>query len=291
MGQQKNVSLANSLQYLQLQVQRMLSNMKESLTEPSVKIINDSLKALNDLTAAIIQPLIASMNSVIETIIVTIHLETDWAKLNIPPNKHYHSCSPYMKELNEFVTRAYNIYLAQFENKEVLTSKCGEICMRTIELFIRHSSLLRPLSQGGRIRLQSDYQHLENTLKLIYPQLADLAQPYRLLKSMATLITLSPEEIVSRQMKGSCIPDSTVLFTLFAFAGSDLASPHQNTSWSLPKLSAWLDEHKSEADRLDLIAGALQKYEQIVRQKESDKYDPVYPIMSQFLEHAVKQSA
>nr|CAH7736626.1 unnamed protein product [Callosobruchus chinensis] len=28
-----------------------------------------------------------------------------------------------------------------------------------------------------------------------------------------------------------------------------------------------------EADRLDLIAGALQKYEQIVRQKESDKYD------------------
>nr|CAH7733118.1 unnamed protein product [Callosobruchus chinensis] len=291
MGQQKNVNLANSLHYLQLQVQRMLSNMKESLTDPCVKIINDSLKALNDLTAAIIQPLIASMNSVIETIIVTIHLESDWAKLNIPPNKHYHSCSPYMKELNEFVTRAYNIYLAKFENKDVLTSKCGDICMRTIELFIRHSSLLRPLSQGGRIRLQSDYQHLENTLKLIYPQLADLAQPYRLLKSMATLITLSPEEIVSRQMQGSCIPDSTVLFTLFAFAGSDLASPHQNTSWSLPKLSAWLDEHKSEADRLDLIAGALQKYEQIVRQKESDKYDPVYPIMSQFLEHAVKQSA
>ncbi|CAH2006325.1 unnamed protein product [Acanthoscelides obtectus] len=45
---------------------------------------------------------------------------------------------------------------------------------------------------------------------------------------MATLITLSQEEI-DRQMKGSCIPDSTVLFTLFAFAGSD-----QNTSWSLP---------------------------------------------------------
>ncbi|CAH2016211.1 unnamed protein product [Acanthoscelides obtectus] len=101
---------------------------------------------------------------------------------------------------------------------------------------------------------------------------------------MATLITLSQEEI-DRQMKGSCIPDSTVLFTLFAFAGSD-----QNTSWSLPKLSASLDEHKSEADRLDLIAGALQKCEQIVRQKESDAYDPVYSIMSQFLEHTIKRS-
>lgn len=75
---------------------------------------------------------------------------------------------------------------------------------------------------------------------------------------------------------------------LFAFAGSDLASPHQNTGWSLSKLSTWLDEHPNEADRLDLVAGALQKYETLVRNKGSTTYDPVYPIMSQFLENALK---
>lgn len=76
---------------------------------------------------------------------------------------------------------------------------------------------------------------------------------------------------------------------LFGFAGAELASPHQNTGWSLPKLSTWLDEHSSEGERLDLVAGALQRYEHVVRQKNSVNYDPVYPVMSQFLETALKQ--
>lgn len=136
--------------------------------------------------------------------------------------------------------------------------------------------------------MQSDYNFLENGLKLIYPQLSDLGRPYRLLKSMAILIVLSPSEIVAGHASGGSVPPSTVLFMLFAFAGADLASPHQNTAWSLPKLSSWLDEHPKEDDRLDLIAGALQKYEALVRNKGSTTYDPVYPIMSQFLESTIK---
>lgn len=167
--------------------------------------------------------------------------------------------------------------------------RCSDISIRCIELFVRHTSILRPVSQGGRLRLQADYLHLENSLKLICPQLSDLGRPYRLLKSMASLIALSPAEIVSGQISGSSVPHSTILLMLFGFGGSELASPHQNTGWSLPKLSAWLDEHVSEEDRLDLVAGALQRYEHIVRQKNSVNYDPVYPVMSQFLETAIKQ--
>ncbi|KAJ8964312.1 hypothetical protein NQ317_014824 [Molorchus minor] len=130
---------------------------------------------------------------------------------------------------------------------------CSEITIRCIELFVRHTALLRPISQGGRLRLRTDYVHLENTLKTICPQLADLGRPYRLLKSMASLIVLSPTEIVAGQV------------------------------------SVWLDTHTSEAERLDLIAEALQRYENVVRQKNSVNYDPVYPVMSQFLENAVKE--
>lgn len=171
----------------------------------------------------------------------------------------------------------------------LLFFRCKDIAIRTIDLFVRHSTLVRPISQGGRLRLQSDYNYLENGLKQICPQLSDLGRPYRLLKSMAILIVLAPSEIVSGHASGSSVPHSTVLFMLFAFAGPDLASPHQNTAWSLPKLSAWLDEHTNEADRLDLIAGALQKYEALIRNKGSTSYDPVYPIMSQFLESTLKK--
>lgn len=98
--------------------------------------------------------------------------------------------------------------------------------------------------------MRSDFQHLEQALKIICPNLTDLGRPYRLLKSMATLVALTPEEIVASQASGSCVPPSTVLLLLFTFAGPELASPHQNTGWSITKLSVWLDEHPSEAERL-----------------------------------------
>lgn len=127
--------------------------------------------------------------------------------------------------------------------------RCREIALRSIDLLVRHSTLIRPVSPGGRLRLQADYLSLEQSLKLICPHLPDLGQSYRLFKSMATLITLTPKEIVESHASGSSIPHSIILLLLFSFAGSELASPHQNTGWSLQKLSTWLDEHPSESDR------------------------------------------
>lgn len=193
-----------------------------------------------------------------------------------------------MRELTQFISRVYQTYLTTFDNKNILNSKCSEIAIRCIELIVRHASILRPISQGGRIRLHSDFIHLENALKLICPQLVELGRPYRLLKSVASLIVLQPTEIVASQAEASSVPHSTVLLLLFSFAGSELASPHQNTAWSLPKLSAWLDEHPAEHERLDLIAGAVQRYENVIRQRNSANYDAVYPVMSQFLEVAIK---
>lgn len=91
--------------------------------------------------------------------------------------------------------------------------------------------------------------YLENALRVLCPQLADLGRPYRLLKSMATIVILEPEEIVKSQVVGSSVPHSVILFLLFSYAGTELASPHQTAAWTIPKLSQWLDEHPLESDR------------------------------------------
>ncbi|KAK9869808.1 hypothetical protein WA026_003539 [Henosepilachna vigintioctopunctata] len=291
-GQQKNVHLANRLHYFQTQIHRILFNMKESLLNAKIEFMTDALNSLDILSGAIIQPLVVSINSTIETIIVTIHLETDWTRLQVPNNKHV-SSSPYMKELTQFISRAFNTYLSHFENKDVLLAKCSEIAVRCIELFIRHTILLRPnspISQGGRQRLKADYTHLETSLKVLCPNISDLGKPYKLLKSMSSLIIMSPEEIINSYSEGSIVPPSHILLLLFSFAGAELASPHQNTGWSVQKLSIWLDEHQSEFEKLDLIAGALQRYESLIRQKNCANYDLVYPLMSQFLEKVINNN-
>ncbi|XP_018320552.1 conserved oligomeric Golgi complex subunit 5 [Agrilus planipennis] len=288
-AQQLNINLANTLFYLQNQVQRMLANMKDTLPKSCVQIIDDSLKSIHGLTSSILQPLIISINVTIEKIIVTIHQEPDWNRIQIPTHKIAISCSPYMRELTEFVGRVFNTYLVPFENKEVLTNKCSEITIRCIELLVQHTSILRPISQGGRLRLQADFNYLENTLRTLCPFITDLGRPYRLFKSMATLIALSPKEIVASQVSGSSVPHSTVLLLLFSYAEPELASPHQNMGWSITEFTSWLDKHTLESDRLDLIAGALQRYENVICQKNSTNFDPVYPIMSEFLAVALKK--
>lgn len=40
--------------------------------------------------------------------------------------------------------------------------------------------------------------------------------------------------------------------------------------------------------RLELVTGALQKYRNVVRQKNVIKYDPIYPIISSYLENVYK---
>lgn len=121
-GQQLNVQLANSMHYFKMQMQRMCTNMKSSLSTTSTSIIEESLQALDNLTIAIFVPIVGSINATVETIIITIHLESDWAKLQVQPNRNV-VCSPYMRELYQFLTRVYTTYLAPFENKDILTAK------------------------------------------------------------------------------------------------------------------------------------------------------------------------
>lgn len=68
---------------------------------------------------------------------------------------------------------------------------------------------------------------------------------------MATIVTLSPGEIVKSQVVGSSVPHSIVLFLLFSHGGTELASPHQTAAWTITKLSTWLDEHISESERYE----------------------------------------
>lgn len=167
-------------------------------------------------------------------------------------------------------------------------SSCAKIAIRCIDLFVRHTSLVRPISEGGRIRLQADYRDIEQALCILCPQLQLLGQPYRLLKSMGILITLPPQEIIQAQLVGSSVPHSTVLLMLFSYASPDLQSPHTSANWTIEKLSKWLDEHIDERNRMELISGALQNYLAKIRKNNVTTYDPIYVLMETLIKQFCK---
>ncbi|KAH0616501.1 hypothetical protein JD844_027644 [Phrynosoma platyrhinos] len=77
-------------------------------------------------------------------------------------------CSLYMKELQGFIARVMNDYFRHFECYDFVYESTEAIAQRAIEIFIRNASLLRPLGEGGKMRLAADFAQVdERRLTLI----------------------------------------------------------------------------------------------------------------------------
>lgn len=284
-SQQKNADLCNSLYYFSSQIKRVLVNMNSMLPQESIQIVQNSLKDISSMP--VLNLFAESIKNSLFIILLTMHEEPDLIRADDPSGKTL-SCSPYMKELQQFVSRCKDIYLSMFREKSALNECCANIARVCIERFILHICNVRPLSKFGRAKLQIDCKHIEVALSPLLCDMSELGDQYRQLKAVYLLLEKSPQSIAKSQSEGACLPYSLVMMFLFSHAGHQLLAPHTCAGWNVQKLMHWLDSHKNEKDRLDFVAGALQRYQNHVRQNQIATYDEVYPVLLQLLEDGRK---
>ncbi|XP_053718102.1 conserved oligomeric Golgi complex subunit 5 isoform X1 [Synchiropus splendidus] len=294
-GQRRNIAVVNSLYRLQQAVAKIVSGL--SATPPAAaEALSSSLEAVQVLMGNAVQPLLQSVSDSIEAIIITLHQE-DFSGSGLSfvpslviqvssPDKPDVPCSLYMKELQGFISRVMSDYFRHFQCVDFIYESCESIAQRAIELFVRHASLLRPLGEGGKMRLAADFAQMEMAVAPMCRRVSDLGKPYRMLRSFRPLLFQTSNLICSSPAVGELIPFSTLLHFLFSRAPPELKSPHQRTEWSVARYSQWLDDHPSERDRLALIRGSLEAYVQSVRARQGKEFAPVYPIMLQLLQRA-----
>ncbi|XP_036327666.1 conserved oligomeric Golgi complex subunit 5 [Rhagoletis pomonella] len=285
--QTQNVLLANILYYYKDSVRRMLSDLKVHFSKSKTSAERDIVKSLeqsNILISTILQQIMDSILSTISIILLSMHREPGLNSEKISTS----GPSMYMKELQKFISRVWVNHIGHFEDKEIV-SRCGhELAKRCIELFVHNVSILRPISHAGRLRLKSDCAHMEQALRPICANLPDLGNPARLLRALSFLIVQPPEELVKQSIGSeSLVPSYIVLFLLFGHAGAELQSPHTTANWSTERLIEWLEGHTSFREKLELISGALQRYPDQVRRKNSEQYDDLYPLIVDFFEKSI----
>uniref|UniRef100_A0A182WLB4 Conserved oligomeric Golgi complex subunit 5 n=1 Tax=Anopheles minimus TaxID=112268 RepID=A0A182WLB4_9DIPT len=260
-SQSQNITLANVIYYHHEAINRLVSNLgtKFSALEAS-KRLTSSLVEGKTITMAILQPLIASIHSAVNVILLSMHREPGLNANNISTT----GPSLYMKELQDFIVRSWNTHILPFNDRAVIEEAGRNLAIRCIELFVQNLATIRPISFAGRQRLKADCHHLEGALKPIVPDLSSLGKSFRLLRAIASLFTATPQELVEQTAdEGGVVPPYIVLFMLFGHAGNDMASPHATAGWGNEKLLQWLESHSAERERLELITGALQKYRSI----------------------------
>uniref|UniRef100_A0A4W6EY03 Conserved oligomeric Golgi complex subunit 5 n=1 Tax=Lates calcarifer TaxID=8187 RepID=A0A4W6EY03_LATCA len=287
-GQRRNVAVVNSLYRLQQAVAKIISGL--GFCPPAAaEALSSSLEGVQALMSSAVQPLLQSVSDSIEAIIITLHQE-DFSGPLSTPDKPDVPCSLYMKELQGFISRVMTDYFRHIQCVDFIYESTESIAQKAIELFIRHASLLRPLGEGGKMRLAADFAQMEMAVGPLCRRVSDLGKPYRMLRSFRPLLFQTSELIASSPVVGDLIPYSTLLHFLFTRAPSELKSPHQRAEWSIARYSQWLDDHPSERDRLTLIRGALEAYVQSVRARQGKEFAPIYPIMLQLLQRATSGS-
>lgn len=282
-SQQRNADISNALYYFTTQITRVITNMSSILQSESVSIIQNSLKDISNIL--ILQPFCISINSAVDLILGSMHSETELNRSDFPENVTY---SLYLRELQQFITRCKEIYLSLYRDAVAVNKCCEDIATHCIKIFVQNVCSLRPVSDYGRNKLQVDCKQLEIALKPLVSDLTSL-DCYREVKALSALLNLTPSEILDSQSKGGSLPHSLVMMMLFSYGGPDLISPHRCAGWSHHKLISWLIDHPNERERLEFIAGALQRYQSHIRQNNISKYDDVYPILLQLLEDGRKQ--
>ncbi|XP_069927250.1 conserved oligomeric Golgi complex subunit 5 isoform X1 [Oryctolagus cuniculus] len=284
-GQKRNVAVVNSLYKLHQSVTKVVSS-QSSFPAAAEQTIISALKTIHTLMGNAVQPLLTSVGDAIEAIIITMHQE-DFSGSVSGSGKPDVPCSLYMKELQGFIARVMSDYFKHFECSDFVFDNTEAIAQRAIELFIRNASLIRPLGEGGKMRLAADFAQMELAVGPFCRRVSDLGKSYRMLRSFRPLLFQTSEHVANSPALGDIIPFSVVIQFLFTRAPAELKSPFQRAEWSHARFSQWLDDHPSEKDRLLLIRGALEAYVQSVRSREGKEFAPVYPIMLQLLQKAM----
>lgn len=273
-----NINSANLIFHHQQKTEQMLMNLDlQKSNRVAYNRIVKSIEEGKNTTLIILRQLTKQMLTNINCILLSMHREPSINSDNLKIS----AASMYLKELQDFIGRSWTSHMSPFADKASVIQCAKEVSVKTIELFIQNLSILRPISSKGRERLRSDCAQLETLIQSIVHDMSILGNSYRTLRAVASLIVETPEKLV--EVENNLIPSFTILFMLFGHAGEDLRSPHKTANWSDEALIKWLEGHK-ERERLELIAGALQKYRNQVRKENKTQYDPVYPLISALLE-------
>lgn len=279
--------MVNSL----FQLYQAVSKIVEGLRSPppvAIDAISTGLQGTLALMNSALDPLLDAIQLELENYIFKMHSE-DFISSTLSrdiADSPDAPCSGYIQDMQKFITGVEKSYISLYECKDIVFERLQVVVCRVIDLFIRHASLLRPIGEGGKLKLAADMAQIEFAVGPLCHKVSDLGRSYKLLRSFRPLLFQTPEDIVNNPSLGESLPFSVVLHYLFSRAPIELKYPHEVAGWSLSFYCQWLDEHESEEEKLALIRGTLEAYAQSVRSRGEKEFASIYPIMLRILQAA-----
>lgn len=281
MAQLKNFTLCQHLQEIHTRISSMITGLPSIASD----VLSPSLGAIYGVACDSVTSLFQAMLERLESCILQIH-DHNFGVLGMDAAMD-NTSSPYMEELQKCILHFRSEFLSRLlpSSANATTVGAETICTmlvrnmasRVLIFFIRHASLVRPLSESGKLRMARDMAELELAVGQNLFPVEQLGSPYRALRAFRPLIFLEISQLGDSPLLQD-LPLSVILHHLYSRGPDDLQSPLQRNRLTPLQYSLWLDS-QGEDQIWKGIKATLDDYASNVRARGDKEFSPVYPLM------------
>ena len=132
---------------------RSSSHMQHKLKAP--------IQIISNFANRILELLFQQQTNQVEKIILTMY-NTDYNLKSLDPAKD--EGSPFIKLLQRQLTNFVTVILPSYTNTPIVASHLQKLIDHILVYFVRHASLVRPVSNHGKLKLAGDVTQLESVL-------------------------------------------------------------------------------------------------------------------------------
>ncbi|KAL6137181.1 hypothetical protein ACLB2K_062475 [Fragaria x ananassa] len=278
-AQLKNFVLCQHHQEIHTRISSMISGLPTIASD----VLSPALGAIYGVACDSVTTLFQAMLDRLESCILQIH-EQKFGVLGMDAAMD-NNASPYMEELQKCILHFRSEFLSRLLPSKTATVGVETICTRLVRsmaarvliFFIRHASLVRPLSESGKLRMARDMAELELAVGQNLFPVEQLGAPYRALRAFRPLIFLDTSQLGASPLLQD-LPPSVILHHLYSRGPDELQSPLQRNKLTPLQYSLWLDS-QGEDQVWKGIKATLDDYGTHVRARGDKEFSPVYPLM------------
>ncbi|KAL6543351.1 Conserved oligomeric Golgi complex subunit [Orobanche hederae] len=276
-AQLKNFTLYQHLQEIHTRITSMLSG----LPTVAADVLSPALGAVHGVAGDSVTSLFQAMLDRLESCILQIH-DQNFGTLGAMDS----NASPYMEDLQKNTIHFRTEFLSRLlPSSGAISMGIETICTRLVRsmasrvliFFLRQASLVRPLSESGKLRMARDMAELELVVAQNLFPVEQLGAPYRALRAFRPVIFLETSQLGSSPLLRD-LPPSVVLHHLYSRAPEDLQSPLQRNKLTPLQYSLWMDS-QGEDQIWKGIKATLDDYATRVRARGDKEFSPIYPLM------------
>eukprot|EP00123_Amoebidium_parasiticum_P010455 comp20115_c0_seq1/m.24821 comp20115_c0_seq1/g.24821 ORF comp20115_c0_seq1/g.24821 comp20115_c0_seq1/m.24821 type:complete len:770 (-) comp20115_c0_seq1:276-2585(-) len=280
----RNIEIVNMVHMLVNTLQNPLDT--RLMSGPPQDSLKNSVEELTAFTDEVLRDYYRAADSHLLSVLLRMHQVNFAAGPSRGASQPDAPCSAYMEDLGREIGIINTTFLQRFTPSIVAQWRL-KLAGRLTELFVRHLSLVRPISDGGKLKLAADMAQFEMTIAplLDRARIAEIGAPYKQLRSFRPLVFVETSALDVDGPTIQSLDPITVLHHLFSRAPNTLQSPYARMQWTLTYYSQWLGSHPPQ-EALGLIQASLDSYAGEVTRRGEKEFAPVYPIMVKMLRKA-----